>query len=67
MLSSAIVVVRSLVLCERRSLFLLHLKRLACRRAINFALEIGTIEAEVDGDSAVIINFLKSEGCCRGE
>ena len=64
MLSSAIVVVRSLVLCQRRSLFLLQRKRLACRRDINFALAIGTIEAEVDGDSAVIINFLNSEGCC---
>ena len=52
------------MLCERRSLFLLHLKRLACRRAINFALEIGTIEAEVDGNSAVIINFLNSKGFC---
>ena len=37
---------------------------MACRRDINFALAIGTIEAEVDGDSAVIINFLNSEGCC---
>ena len=64
MLSSAIVVVRSLVLCQRRSLFLLQRKRLACRRDINFALAIGTIETEVDGDSAVIINFLNSEGCC---
>ena len=62
--SSAIVVVRSLVLFQRRSLFFLQLKRLACRRAINFALEIGIIEAEVDGDSAVIINFLNYEGFC---
>ena len=52
------------MLFQRRSLFLLHLKRLACRRAINFALEIGTIEAEVDGNSAVIINFLNSKGFC---
>lgn len=52
------------MLCQRRSLFLLHLKRLACRRAINFALEIGSIEAEVDGNSVVIIDFLYLKGFC---
>ena len=45
------------MLCQRRSLFLLQLKRLAHRRDINFALAIGTIEAEVNGDLAVILHL----------
>ena len=32
--------------------------------AIVFALKIDTNVTEVEGDFAVVINFLNSEGCC---
>ena len=37
---------------------------LACRRVVIFARELSITEAEVEGDSAMAIDFINSEGCC---
>ena len=39
-------------------------KLITLKGVIVFALKIDTNVTEVDGDFAVVINFLNSEGCC---
>ena len=37
---------------------------LTCRRVVIFDREFSITEAEVEGDSTMVIDFINSEGCC---